>query len=182
MPQAPAFAVFQRVTADLLNATTPTLIQKATALPAVVSSTTLVPDGELVGIPLGIGVWDIVFYLYVTADGAITTPPGTPGRITTSWTFSGTATGFRNCLGPGPGNTVANNVDATTFRSSVHGFGTSVPYGAKGTGTFARIEERSGNFTVTAAGNLGIQYAQTVSSAVATTVQAGSYVIYRQIA
>lgn len=173
MPQAPGFAVFQRVTADLLNATTPTLIQKATSLPAVVSSTTLVNDSELAGIALGIGVWDVQFMIYATADTSTTL-----GDIKTAWTFSGTASGFRSCLGPAVGS--VTQPTTTLMRTSIHGFGTSVTYGINATGTFSRIEERS-MFTVTAAGNLNFQYAQDTSSTTATTVQAGSYMTYRQI-
>lgn len=177
MPQFPVLLAGQRFTAAVAQSMVPTYINKATSLPAVVSSVTLVNDAEFVGIPLGIGVWDIAFYLYVTADATA----GTTGRIQTAWTFTGTATGFRSTMGPGPAQTSATNIDNNTHRDSIHGFGTTVAYGAKGTGTFARIEERSGNFTVTAAGTLALQYSQVVSSTTATSVQAGSYMTYRQV-
>lgn len=170
MPQAPGFAVFQRVTADLLNATTPTVIQKAASSPSVVSSTTLVNDGELINIALGIGMWDIAFYIYGTA--------GSGFGLSTAWTFSGTASGFRSCMGPATGATTGPTT--TLGRFSIHGFTTTVAYGVASTSTFSRIEERS-LFTVTAAGSLSLQYAQSTSGATATQIQAGSYMTYRQI-
>lgn len=170
MPQAPGFQVFQRVTADVLNATTPVVIQKAASSPSVVSSTTLVNDGELVNIALGIGMWDIQFMIYATSASG--------SGMSTAWTFSGTASGFRSCMGPAAAATTGPTT--TLGRFSIHGFGTTVAYGVASTSTFSRIEERS-MFTVTAAGNLSFQYAQSTSSATATQIQAGSYVTYRQI-
>lgn len=170
MPQAPGFAVFQRVTADLLNATTPTLIQKATSLPSVVSSTTPVNDGELINIALGIGVWDLAFFIYGTAASGV--------GLKTNWSFTGTASGFKSCLGPAVSATTGPTT--TLMRSSIHGFTTGVDYGIASTSPFGRIEERS-MFTVTAAGTLNFLYAQSTSTATAVTVQAGSHLIYRQI-
>lgn len=178
MPQFPVLLAGQRFTAAIAQSMVPTYINKATSLPAVVSSTALVNDAEFVGIPLGVGVWDIAFYLYSTSDA---TASSALGRIQTAWTFSGTATGFRNCLGPGQGNTLADPTNYPAVRMSIHGFGTTVAYGPRLTGTFSRIEERSGNFTVTAAGNLALQYAQVTSSTTATSIQAGSYMTYRQV-
>jgi len=177
MPLYPNFQVFQRVTADLLNATTPTVILKATSLPAVVSSTTLVNDGEFLNIPLGIGVWEIQFFLHVTSDA---TAASTLGQFKSSWLFSGTATGFKNCIGSGPTNNVVTTTDVGVVRMSVHGLATAVSYGTRGTANFNRIEERS-VITVTAAGTLTLQYAQVSSSTTATSIQAGSWMTYRQI-
>lgn len=171
MAQFPNLLAGQRFTAAIAQSMIPIYINKATSLPSVVSSTTLVNDAEFVGIPLGVGVWDVAFYIYATGV--------TPAFINTAWTFSGTATGFKNCSGPASGATTGPTT--TLARVSIHGFGTTVAYGVNSTGTFSRIEERAGNFTVTAAGTLALQYAQVAASATATQVQAGSYMSYRQV-
>lgn len=175
MPQAPGFAVFQRVTADLLNATTPTIAVKATSLPSVVSSTTLINDGELINIALGIGVWDVQAYFYCTGDPAATTA----GQINIAWTFSGTASGLRSCTGPAQDQTTGTAGNNFAMRFDAHPFAVAIAYGIKGS-TPNLVHERSA-LTVTAAGNLGIQYAQRVSSATGTAITAGSYLTYRQI-
>lgn len=124
----------------------------------------------LSGIPLEVGSYEVELILLFNF-----TTTGTQG-IKTTWAFSGTsniATVNRNCLGPGDSGT-GPNANATIM-SQAAGPGTGAQYFTAANAAWSSAREALTGLTVTAAGNLSLNWAQSVSSANNTTLQAGSY-------
>jgi len=134
-------------------------------------TTTLVNDTELVTPTLGIGTWDVEFEFLWSAAVA--------SAMKTQWLTTGTMAGPKRINGPWSGT--SDNGDNVTTRFQASAYTTPIIYGPRtATGT-AWTKERA-IVTVTVAGTITFQWAQSLSSAVATTIFAGSYVKVKQIA
>lgn len=162
------------VSADDVNANIPSVYVKAN-LESRNTTTTLAADGELVGIPLEVGVYEIELMLFFSC--ASTTP-----IIKTRWIFSGVWNSpVRACLGPGSDNVTAVN-RATTVAALGNAADTAnAVYGPDGTGTYSLARELTRNAIVTTAGTLALHWAQNVSNAANTTVQPGTSFTVRKI-
>lgn len=164
------------VSADDVNANIPSIYVKAN-LESRNTTTTLAADGELVGIPLEVGVYEIELLLFHSA--AFTS---TSSTIKTRWIFSGTWNSpTRACLGSGSDNIVAVNRATTVAAVGNSADGANAVYTGDGTGTYAVARELARNVVVTAAGTLALHWAQNVSNGSNTTVQPGSSFSVRKI-
>lgn len=111
---------------------------------------------------LPIGIYSLDLWMHVTSTS------NTPD-IKLAWTTTGTMSVFRSCIGPSAATT---DVSATTMRCSTHAVGTSVVYGVDNAISALIKEELVINVTV--AGNLQLQWAQSVATAVNTTASTAS--------
>lgn len=135
------------------------------------STTTLAVDSDLSHV-LGVGYWRITAFFHYSGGGA-----AGAGDFRLRWTFGGTASGSRACLGPQVDTT---NVLVTSMRSSQHSLlNTDVSYGTDG--TLVGIATEDMFIVVTVAGLWEIQWAQGTASATATTLATGSRVIYQKV-
>lgn len=103
----------------------------------------------------------------------------TAGEIKTSWTVPASATGFKNCMGPGSDSTARDGV-AATMRYGVHAFTATVNYGVNDAANFVHAVEQ-GVVTTTTGGTFVLQWAQQASSGTASTIAAGSFLIAEKI-
>lgn len=163
------------VSADDVNANIASVYVKANA-ESRNTTTTYAADGELVGIPLEVGVYDIECLIFFTM--AATAP-----KLKTNWRFTGTwAAPVRACIGPGADNITvpyqSTSVSAAGFvadsQDSVYGKDTGGVYGV--------AREMSRNVVISVAGTLALYWAQQNSNASNVTVQPGSHFIVRKIA
>src|ERR687895_1187516 len=160
-----------KLTPDRLTALQPGSVVKQT-LESVTSSTTYQDDNEL-AFPAEANAHYFVMAV-LGVDGA------TGGDIKTRWSVPASATGFRWCMGPPAGSADREN---TNLVSAVHGFTTDRAYGtvaASGASIAAREYLRV--LTAGTAGAVTLQWAQNTSSATATAVIAGSYLIWWRVA
>lgn len=141
--------------------------RNTTTTPAADSGTGAV----LAGIPLEVGSYEIelvgIFSLTTT---------GTQG-IKTTWAFTGTfnsASLNRVCLGPGDSGT-APNANATIMAQAYGASTQQASYFTAASAAWSGFREIVTSFQVTAAGNLSLNWSQSVSSANNTNLQAGSY-------
>lgn len=163
------------VTTSTLGQMIPSTFRKATSH-ARASTTATSADPELAGIPLGVGVWEAstIFYTFMTSTAANAAVAG----FKVNWSFSGTATGNRACLGMA---FVATNTSTTdcTMRSIGSALTTDQSYGV--ISTFYQPVREDLQIVVTVAGNLTVNWAQATSSANATNLGANSIIRLRQI-
>lgn len=138
-------------------------------------NTTVTPAADtgtgqlLAGIPLEVGSYEVELVGLFTL-----TTTGTQG-IRTRWGFSGTvANPVRTCLGPGDSAT-APAVNATIMAQAFQATGQDASYFTATSSAFSGFREIATGFVVTVAGNLSLNWAQSVSSANNTNLQAGSY-------
>lgn len=173
------WAVGQRLTAaalqDAFDFITPVVYTK----PAVESrntTTTYTDDDDLQGIPLGVGVYDIELVGFFTLTTTNTQ------KIKTRWVFSGTWNNpVRSCISTGSGNTAASDAAST---STMHGYNADnqdAIYDVAAGAGYTTFREIALNVTVTAAGNLSMQWAQSASSGNNTNLQAGTSFKVRRI-
>lgn len=137
------------------------------------TTTTVAADSggtsPLAGIPLEIGSYEVEFVGLITL-----TTTGTQG-LKTRWGFSGTvANPVRNCFGPGDSAT-APNVNAKLMAQAYQATGQDASYFVAASAAYASIREIATGFVVSAAGNLSLNWAQSVSSANNSNLQPGSY-------
>lgn len=173
-----AFLVGQRLTADLLNTNVTAFMPSTTVKTAStdrISTVTLADDPELAGIALSVGTWEIVFEALWTQASA------TP-KIATQWGFTGTTTGTarRKCMGPAVAQ-VAAPPSVTDVNFSGNDVNSSATYGTSTSAQYSTFRESVDNFVVATAGNLSIQWAQSVSTASNVTLRVGSSVTVRKI-
>lgn len=163
-----AFVSGQLLTASALNALIPTRIIKASNQ-TVTSSTVLVNDSEL-AVTLTAG-YTYRISLGLIANGA------TAGDIKLAWAItSGTMTMVGARLSTGPGASTTTTADTTARVSAAQTSLTlAVSYGTDGTLQAGINEELM--IAVTVTGVLTLQWAQNASSATATTVGSGSYIV-----
>jgi len=163
------FLTGQRLTADLLNTNVadfmPSTFVKA-ADQSRNTSITLADDAELAGIPLSVGTWEIELVLFYTV--ASTTP-----LLKTAWAFSGTwgTSALRAVVGPN--GIVAPSV-ATPANMQAAPLTTAAVYNSSTAGSYSSVREIARNVVVTVAGNLSLQWAQSVSNASNVTVRAAT--------
>jgi len=143
-----------------------------TANETVTSSTTLQNDDALTLTLDANSVYRI--YMCLLMAGV------TAGEIKTSWTVPASATGFKNCMGPGSDSTSRDAGATTTMRYGVHTFTTTVNYGMNDAANFVHAVEQ-GLVTTTTGGTFVLQWAQQASSGTASTIAAGSFLIAEKI-
>ena len=145
----------------------PKFYRKDTAT-ARTSTTTLEDDPVLSGIALGIGTYEVQLRGFFTV--ASTTP-----KLKTRWGFTGTWNNpNRLVLGPGAAQVAAPNVATELNVQGSQASGQDAIYSAPVTVVWSDFLEIATNVVVTVAGNLSLQWAQTVSNASAVTVQPDS--------
>lgn len=105
----------------------------------------------------------------------------TSGDFKTSWYApTGTSGVTRWVLGEANAGTDREN---TQMRTAIHGYATEVAYGAHSATLFNGALETMTLTTSTTAGNIGLKWAQTITTATSpTTVRAGSLLMWRIIA
>lgn len=138
-------------------------------------NTTITPAADtgtgqlLAAIPLEVGTYEVELVGLFTL-----TTTGTQG-IRTRWGFSGTvANPVRTCLGPADSAT-APNANATIMAQAYQATGQDASYFTATSAAFAGFREIAPAFAVSVAGSLSLNWAQSVSSANNTNLQAGSY-------
>lgn len=166
----PIAYVGQPITADFWNAGQWDYTYKP-GNTGITSDATINADPDLSGIALPIGFHHVQIQLFPSLASAVTTVD-----IKTAWSFSGTATGARSCVGPAATST--SRAD-TTLLMQGSGFTTEVAYGLSSTSATTIMEECL--VTVTVAGDLAINWAQVTSTANVTTVGTNSYLRWKRI-
>lgn len=178
MSQFGAFSVFQRVTADALNAPLYNTVTKSTTN-TITSNATLTNDPELSGVLLGVGTWEIEVLMFIGATAST-------GNFKTAWAFTGTVANQvqRSVQGPVSGNTNPPSVTGFVMNFGTTGatFTGATTYGIGSASNFTTIKEETDDFQVTASGLFSVQVAQSVSNASSTVVRLGSRLRVRQIA
>ncbi|MEU0667195.1 hypothetical protein ABZ508_02540 [Streptomyces lavendulocolor] len=145
-----------------------------TADEAVTSSTTLQNDNHLLVSLAANSQYEIV--LRMAAQGSAS------GDIKLAWTLPAGATSQRFCRGPDTSSTGSSA--ATTVRSNglTNGHTTAINYGVFSTSQQSFIEEILYVTTGATAGVAQLQWAQNAVDATATTVVAGSHIVFRRTA
>lgn len=140
------------------------------------TTTTLADDPELAGIPLAVGTYDIELIGFFTLATVNTQ------KLKTRWGFTGTWNNAdRMIIGPGSAQ-VAAPANATEVNvAGSQASGQDAIYDAVVTVIYTGFREVTRNVIVTVAGNLSLQWAQSVSNAGATNVQAGTAFVVRKI-
>lgn len=162
--------------ADLnaIEARLPQTYAKAVATDRVNSA--LTADPELTGIALSVGTYEIELL------GMFTQITSTTQKLKTQWGFSGTwSNPIRACFGPGAAATSGRTDIAEVQLGGFAANGDVVYSVAAGTG-FVSFREISRVAVVTVAGNLSLQWAQSVTTANITSVKAGTSFVVRKIA
>jgi hypothetical protein len=166
------FGAGQIVYEDDLDDLQPIMKTKNGSTPRV-NTTTLADDPDLSAVTLDPGDYDVEIVHFWTTTGSGTLP-----KMKTRWAFTGSwSGGMRSCHGPGSGSTATDpgalaqvsmrGYDATT-QDAVYGMGFH--------GAYAACIEKA-RVTITATGNLSLQWAQqTVSTTATLNMNAGSYI------
>lgn len=175
-PSFPVIGVGDFVTADLLTSMLPSQVSKLNTTSRA-STTTYTADPDLSAITLGIGTYEIEFFLLISFTG------GTGQRMKTTWGFSGSWNNpVRGCIGPsGAAATPASRDAATEVNFNGALANADSLYQATNNALPLIVRESSSNVTVSTQGDLSLQWAQVTSSVNAAVVQVGSYVRIRQI-
>lgn len=159
---------------DINNASA-TIYAKAASLSRN-TTVTYADDNELAAIPLAIGTYDIELLGYFTLSTTSTQ------KIKTNWAFTGSWNNpVRACFGPGSAQTADR---ANITEAQVGGYtctGQDAIYDTSNSSGYSCFREICRTVTVTAAGNLSLQWAQSVSSGNNTTLQAGTCFSVRKI-
>jgi hypothetical protein len=175
--QYPNITAGLRLTADVLNAMTPTWVIKP-ADTTRASTVTATSDPDLVTDTLTAGG---VYYVKFVIRFAALTAAG----LRTAWLVPSGTTGNKCVMGPGQTN-AANATDAIVLdmRWAVHGYATNClytdPRNSTTNQTFV-IEEALVSIGSTA-GTIAMQWAQNVTNATGTIVNNNSYIMWQQIA
>ena len=168
MAKYPSIGVGTRVTSTLLNAMLPDIYLK-TGTTTRTSTTTLADDPDLIVPVEANGIYLIQFW--VKYSGTTTSS----ALIKTGWSVPSGTSFNRQVMGPGSGAT-DTGADNMSSHWGVHGSATAETYGGRGTtGNQLWLMEWATVTVGSTAGNVGFQWAQNVSSATGSTVNAGSY-------
>lgn len=163
------------INASDVNNATPTVYAKSASLSRN-TTTTYADDNELAGIALAVGTYEIDLLGYFTLSTTSTQ------KIKTNWAFSGTWNNpVRACFGPGSAQTADR---ANVTESQVGGYtatGQDAIYDTSTSSGYSCFREISRVVTVTVAGNLSLQWAQSASSGNNTTLQAGTCFSIRKL-
>lgn len=171
--QYPDIAAGRRITGNLLRQMIWTRKEKETSDPPRVNAT-LAPDPELSAITLGIGKYEVESIIFALHEASGTTTT----NISLKWGFTGSATCVRAALSIAASSA---NTTAASMRNIGSAIGTVQTYGV--TGTFFHPIREEFTLTVTAGGDLSVDWAQgTTNAANAIRVGVGSFVRWRQIA
>lgn len=185
MARYPVAYVGLPLTADFYNSGQSDWYWKTSAT-SITSDATLNDDPDMSGIELDVGTY-YIRARYLCQLGATSAAID----INVAWAFSGTATGGRMCMGmdngvgvngywDGAAHQVTSGVRALMRMSGTAAFTTSINYGLRETFTQQILEDSI--FTVTAIGDFSVQWAQNASSATSLSMNAGSYLMIKQIA
>lgn len=165
----------QVISASDVNNATPTIYAKAAALSRN-TTTTYADDNELVGIPLAVGVYEIDLIGYFTLSTTSTQ------KIKTNWVFTGTwSNPVRACFGAGSNQTADRSNVTEVNIGGYTATGQDAIYDTSNSAGYTCFRENSRAVTVTVAGNLSLQWAQSASSGNNTTLQAGTAFSIRKI-
>ncbi|MBW8792159.1 MAG: hypothetical protein JF597_00710 [Streptomyces sp.] len=157
-----------------LQAMVPDITVKATTTDR--TTTTMSDDPDLQGIALGVGTWSVDMLIFANT---VTT---STQKIRTQWSFTGTwNTPIRACIGPGSANSGLRDAITPSQFDGVPS-NTDCTYGFAASSGYSVVLERCDLVVVTVAGALAFKWGQSVFSANATSVKAGSSVRVRQIA
>lgn len=176
MAQYPVITAGTKVTADLLNSMIPNYAIKP-ADTTRASTVTLAADPDLVTGTLSAGgVYAVEFHIRFGALSA--------AGIRTDWTVPTGTTGNREVYGPAATN-ATNATDAVVLdmRWAVHGYGTAVIYTdpRNSVGNQTQIVEHAIVAVGGTAGTVALRWAQNVTNATGTVVNAVSYVRWQQV-
>jgi hypothetical protein len=139
---------------------------------SVTSSTALQNDDDL-SADLAIGIWLVEAHLYHTGAAA--------GDIQTAWTTTGTITCLsRGVIAPsGAATDVTGAASAIRIQALSFTLTVGARFGTDGTNTGHSVERLI--LDVDAAGTLQLQWAQFSSNGTATTLKAGSHLVWKQL-
>lgn len=128
-------------------------------------------DPDLSGIPLEVGSFEIEVL------GMFTVTTSTTQKIMTQWGFTGTwNTSIKITSGPGADN-VTDSASATSYSGRAYAQNSQTStYNNSASSAYAGFREICADIQVSAAGNFSLKWAQAVSSANNTTLQAPSAV------
>lgn len=146
-----------------------------TAAEALPSSTTMQNDNHLLASLAANALYKLTARLAVTGSAS--------GDFKMAWTLpTGATAPARFCRGPSV-STTGSTADSTLTRLSMlaNGHSVQVNYGVFNTSDPTFVEEILYIDTAATAGTAQLQWAQNVSSATATTVEAGSFIECRRI-
>lgn len=175
MSKFPVLFAGQRFTATLAGQMEPDYYIKNSNT-ARASTITPTADPDLT-IPVLVGEVCLCEFYVRYNPPAITTPP----LLITQWTLPAGTTVSRQVGGPGSAASEAN-ADNQASRWGVHGSTSSVTYGSRvATGNSLWVYEWSIVTVGAVAGNVALAWAQSVSSASAVTVAAGSFARHTRI-
>lgn len=171
----PIPAIGQRLTASFISQMLPTYVYK----PASTTRASLVvaaDDTDLAFAAEANVTYDVYFRVRFAGLQA--------AGIRTKWNVPAGANGLRCCQGPGSANAVQTDANTTEMRQAVHGFTTDVLYTnpRNSASLFTWLEEWCTVTMAATAGNITFQWAQNVTNATGTVVQAESFVQYRRVA
>lgn len=169
MSQYPVITAGTKLTAALLNAMLPNLVEKAGSTSRA-SNTTVSDDPDLTFAVVA-GIYRVEMHLLFSGQ--------TSAGFKTVWTVPSGTTGNKRVQGPGS-SASDSGADNIAVRHGVHGYATAVSYSNVRGGTQVHAIERA-RMTVTNSGNVTLQWAQMSSSATATVLGADSYIEYRRI-
>ncbi len=149
------------------------VIKPADATPRV--NSTMVADPDLTFPVVANAVYDVMFRVRFAALQA--------AGLRTDWTVPTGTTGNRECLGPGSANVTQADANTTELRLAVHGYGTACLYTNPRNSTALQtfLEERAILSVGATAGSCTFRWAQNVTNATGSLVNANSYVKYRRI-
>ncbi|GIE29955.1 hypothetical protein Ait01nite_030000 [Actinoplanes italicus] len=138
------------------------------------STTTLANDGELFGITLTPGIWEVDMLLaMIGGAGAI--------AIKTRWSFTGTwNVPVRYVTGPTAANTTGPN-GAVSTQTALYAANVDAVYGLTSSAIWQGVREQSRWVEVTVTGLLSLQWAPNVSSATSGGLRQSSTVTVRKI-
>ena len=103
--------------------------------------------------------------------------------LRTDWTVPAGTTGNRECMGPGSANAVQADANTTELRWAVHGYGTACLYtNPRNSVSLQTMTIEHALLAVGAtAGSCTLRWAQNVTNATGSLVNANSFVKYRRI-
>lgn len=167
-----SFAAGQIVYEDDLDDLQPIMKTKNGSTPRV-NTITLANDPDLSAVTLDPGDYDIEIIFHWTTTGTGTLP-----KMKTRWAFTGTWSGaMRACYGPGSAGVATD--PAALVAVTMRGYDALTQdaiYGMGFSGSYTGCLEKA-RITVTATGDLSLQWAQqTISTTATLNLNAGSYI------
>jgi hypothetical protein len=175
MAQYPVITAGTRLTADLLSSMLPNYVIK-TSDTTRASTTTMTNDPDLVTDSLSAG--GIYFVEFHIRFGALLA-----AGLRTAWSVPAGTTGSKDVMGPGTANAAEANANTTELKWTVHAYATAALYtdprnnAAQQTHLYEKGLVNIGG----TAGPITLQWAQNVSNATGSVVNAQSFVRWQQV-